>query len=80
MSVVRNLPKSVLLCTKQFIFSSSYNETFGKTKSEVLNGPHSYTKKVLIHVQYIIGMSISITFSVQLRFKNNIPLQCRKIN
>ena len=30
MSVARNLPKSVLLWTKQFIFSSSYNETFGR--------------------------------------------------
>ena len=30
MSVACNLPKSVLLCTKQVIFLSSYKETFGR--------------------------------------------------
>ena len=34
MSVARKLQKSVLLCTKQFIFSSCYNEIFGRQKNK----------------------------------------------
>ena len=30
----------------------------------LLNGPHSYTRKVLINVQCIIGMFIWVHFSV----------------
>ena len=37
-SVVRNLPKSVLLRTKQYIFSSSYNETFGRQNQKYYMG------------------------------------------
>ena len=38
-------------------------------KISVLNGPHSYTKKVSIPVQYIIGMSISMYLSVVYKHK-----------
>ena len=56
MSVARNLPKSVFLCTKQFIFSSSNNETFGRQKNKYLMGHNLHQKGInpcSIHNRYV---------------------------
>ena len=57
MSVARNLPKSVLLCTKQFIFSSSHNETFGRQNQNFEMGHIRIPKKGInpcsIHYRYV---------------------------